>query len=68
MWPYNKLEQNKFCIPESINTNISHHVFDYKMTFVNSLHDYQIQKVICTQKPVVKILFKDFWYTKINWS
>ena len=27
-----------FCIPESFNTNISHQLFDYKITFVNSQH------------------------------
>ena len=25
-----------FCIPESLNTNISHQLFDYKITFLNS--------------------------------
>ena len=35
---YNSLLQdnNIFCIPESINANISHQLFDYKITFVNS--------------------------------
>ena len=27
-----------FCIPESFNTNISHQVFYYTITFVNSQH------------------------------
>ena len=27
-----------FCIPESFNTNISSHLFDYTITFVNSQH------------------------------
>ena len=27
-----------FCIPESLNTNISHQLFDFTMTFVNSQH------------------------------
>ena len=26
---------NKFCIPESFNTKISHQFFDYTITFVN---------------------------------
>ena len=26
----------------------------------------QIQKVTCTQKPVLNVLFKDFCYPKIN--
>ena len=29
---------NKFCIPESFNTNISHQLFDYLITFVNKQH------------------------------
>ena len=27
-----------FCIPESLNTNISHQRFDYKITFLNFQH------------------------------
>ena len=27
-----------FCIPESFNTNISHQLFEYTITFVNSQH------------------------------
>ena len=27
-----------FCIPESFNTNISHQLFDYTITFVNTQH------------------------------
>ena len=27
-----------FCIPESFNTNISHQLFDYTITFVNPQH------------------------------
>ena len=30
------LAYNFVCIPESFNTNISHQLFDYKITFVNS--------------------------------
>ena len=29
---------NTFCIPESFNTNISHQLFDYIITFVISQH------------------------------
>ena len=29
---------NIIYIPESFNTNISHQLFDYKITFVNSQH------------------------------
>jgi hypothetical protein len=28
-----------FCIPESLNMNISHYFFDYKITFGNSQHE-----------------------------
>ena len=27
-----------YCIPESFNTNISHQLFDYTLTFLNSQH------------------------------
>ena len=30
------LKKNIFCISESFNTNISHQIFDYKITIVNS--------------------------------
>ena len=30
---------NFFCIPESFNTNISHQLFDYKITLLNSQHE-----------------------------
>ena len=37
-----KLSTNNFCtyeaIPESFNTNISHQLFDYTITFVNPQH------------------------------
>ena len=33
---------NNLCVPESINTNISHQLFDNKITFVN-LHDFIIK-------------------------
>ena len=29
---------NNVCIPESFNTNISHQLFDYTITLVNSQH------------------------------
>ena len=33
----NSFQKNyKFCIPEILNTNISHQLFDCKITFVNS--------------------------------
>ena len=39
-----------FYIPESFSTNISHQLFDYKITFVNSQHETQIPKVILLSK------------------
>ena len=54
-------------MPESFNTNISHQLFDYKITSVNSQHyTTQLKKVILYSKLVLKVRFKDFWYTKIN--
>ena len=41
---------NTFCIPENYNTNISHQLFDYTLTFLNSKHRTQIQKVILYSK------------------
>ena len=35
----NKDFRQIFCIPESFNTNISHPLFDYKITFVNYQHE-----------------------------
>ena len=43
------------CIPESFNTNISHQLFDYTITFVNSQHQ-QIQKVIWYSKAEINDL------------
>ena len=31
-------KQKRFCIPESFNTNISHQLFGYTVTFVNQQH------------------------------
>ena len=31
-----RVSKNIFCTPESFNTNISHQLFDYTITFVNS--------------------------------
>ena len=31
-------DRKLLCIPESFNTNILHHLFDYTITFVNSQH------------------------------
>ena len=51
------------CIPEIFNTNILHQLLT-TITFVNPLE--QIQNVILHSKSVLKVLFKDFQYTKIN--
>ena len=32
---------NIFCAPESFNTSIQYHIFDYNLTFVNSEHPTQ---------------------------
>ena len=60
-----------FCIPESFNTNISHQVFDYLITFVNSSSRTPIQKVILFSKTsfrflVYKINPTQIWYDKFN--
>ena len=51
------------------NMNISHQLFDYKITFVNSqnkktnsIDDFD------NKKRILNVHFKDFWYTKINLS
>ena len=55
-------EDKCFCVAGIYDTNISHQIFDYKITFENS----QIQKVILFSKPGFKRSFKDFWYTRLN--
>ena len=45
---------NNICIPENFNTNISHQLFDYIITFENSQHQNTYSKgdfVVCTQEP-----------------
>ena len=32
------IKENTFSIPEGFNTNISHQLFNYTITFVNSQH------------------------------
>ena len=60
---------NPFCNQESFNTNISHQLFDYKITFGNSQHwNTKFKRLFCTQKPVLNDRLKDFYYTKINLS
>ena len=48
-------------------------LFDYRITFVDSKHETQIQNVILYINPVLNVCFKisgyknkDFWYTQIN--
>ena len=62
------LASNYICIPESFNTNISHQHFDYKITFLNSQHWNTNSKgdFVPSQKLVLNVRIKYFWYTKIN--
>ena len=54
------------CIPESFNTNISHKLFDYTITFVNSQpQDTNSKGDYVLKKLVLNVCYKDFWYTKI---
>ena len=45
------------CTPESFITNISHQLFDCKITFVNSQHENINLKG--TQNPVLNVRFKN---------
>ena len=45
---------NKLCITESFNTNISHQLFDYTITFVNSQHKNTNSKGDFVLKPSFK--------------
>ena len=54
-------------IPESFNMKISHQLFDYIITFVNSQHLNTNSKDDLESKVGFK-RFKDFWYSKINLS
>jgi len=51
-------------IPESFDTDISHQLFDYTITFVNSALSNTNGNFV--HKTGFKRSFKDFWYTKIN--
>ena len=55
-------DKNYFCLPKSLNANISHQLFHYKITFVNPQHE----KVILNSKTVLSVRFKDICYTKTN--
>ena len=57
-----------FFIPESNSTNISHLLFDDKITFVNSQPKITYSKDDFVLKTGFNVRFKDFSYTKINLS
>ena len=59
-----KVIKNSICIPESFNTNISHQVFDYKITFVNSQYENSNSKVILYSKAGFKRSFSRFRLNK----
>ena len=46
-----------FCIPESLSANISHHIFAYIITFVNSEQEHTISKGDLYSKTVFKRSF-----------
>ena len=46
--------------------NISHQLFEYKKNFMNSRQENKNSGGDITQKPVLNVPFKDFWYTEIN--
>ena len=66
-WVYIYKRRKYICITESFKTSISHHLFDYKITFVNQQQENTNSKDDFGQKKtVLNVLFKDLWYTKIN--
>ena len=50
---------NDFRITESFNKNILHHIFDYKISFVNSQLENTNSKGDFVLKTVLNVLFKD---------
>jgi hypothetical protein len=59
--------KNIICIPESFNTNIWHPLFDYTIIICKSTAlEHKFKRWFFSQKPVLNVRFKDFWYTKIN--
>ena len=54
------------CIPESFNTNISHQLFEYKITLVIPQHKNAKFKGDFYSKTGLNVCLKDFWYTKIK--
>ena len=51
---------NIYCVPESVYKNISHHLFDYEITFINLHTNFKGDFV--HRKMVSNVHFKDFWY------
>ena len=50
------------CIPESFNTNISHQLFDYTITFVNSQHKKTNSKGdFVPKKGSISVIIKNIW-------
>ena len=47
---YNSSEYNDLCIPESFNNNISHKLFDYTISIVNSQ--------MYTKNPIMNIQYR----------
>ena len=58
----------QFCIPESLNTNISQQLFDYKINFVIFQRENTNSKDDFVLKTCFNLYFKDFWYTKWDLS
>ena len=72
---YFHVKDDVCCIPESFNKNISHQLFDDKITFVNSQHEYTNSKGDFVLKNPFGIVVKIFdiqknllqiWYDKFN--
>ena len=60
-------KQNIFCIlPESFNTNISHQLLDYKITFVNSQYQNTNSKGNLNSNTGFKCMFLKFLVLEIN--
>ena len=58
------LVKNRFCIPESFNTNILHQLLDYNNFCEFTTLEHKFKRWFCTQKPVLIFRFEDFWYKK----
>ena len=59
---------NYFCLPESFNKNISHQLFDYTITFVNSQHLNTSSKGDFVLKNMFKRSLKVFWHTIVYYD